>query len=682
MDMSRYLELFLSETREHLAAVEEALARLDADPGDEDTVRELFRHAHSIKGMAASMGYSAITELAHGIEDLFDALKKHEVMYGPVLRGAVARGFDRIGLMADRIETSRGPEVHGSDLLADLRALLPGSVAAPAPASAPISLPGGSGERLRIEVVFASDAALPAARAAVALKRLEGCGRVLGHTPSLAELGRGEFTGTLTALIETEEPADTVRTLLRGVVDVNEVRLTPMPLESVAAASPARTGVLRLSPQAPPEEEIHPPGPEKQTSPADDAGPAVTALTTHQAAPSPAPPPEHARDAATTGSVRVAADRLDRFLDTIGELTVQRSRLSGLVRGRLGRETDLALEAVTKLTKRLRDDVMALRMLPFDVLAPRCLKTVRELSESLGKRVSLRISGRDVRADRSVLENLVDPINHILRNALDHGIEPPAERAAGGKPEVATIELAVVRRGDFVIVRIRDDGRGMDVDRIKSAALEKGLVEPELLRTISDDDALMLATIPGISTAGRVTSVSGRGVGMDVVRTRVEALGGRLVLRSQRGAGTTVEMRLPLTIVVVPAFIVQAADRDWAVPLSSLHRTAEIRPGEIEHRDDRRLLATREGPIEMIELAGALGYAVGPTSSAAGRYALIVREGTRMVAVAVDRIVGRREIVVKPLRQPLEELRAYSGATLLENGRIALVLDLHNIAGL
>jgi two-component system chemotaxis sensor kinase CheA len=383
--------------------------------------------------------------------------------------------------------------------------------------------------------------------------------------------------------------------------------------------------------------------------------------------------------ASPTATVRIPARSLDRFLDTIGELLVQRGRLAGLLKGRSDRALDISLERLKSLVDRLYGDVMGLRMLPFETIAQRFSRSVRELGSAQHKRISLRIAGREVMLDRSMLDELIDPINHLLRNAVDHGIESPAERLAAGKPAVGSIAIFLERAGDSVTIRIEDDGRGMDPEQIRQAAVRKGFLSREAA-TVDDAAALMLTTIPGFSTTDRVTDVSGRGVGMDVVRTRVERLGGRLVLRSEPGSGLIVEMRLPLTIVVVQAFIVEAGGRNWVVPVSSVRRTFEVAEERVVRTPNHAWVEVGAERIALHDLGGTLKLLPRSEPVAGPLQALIATEHDRSVAFTVDRIVGRREVVVKPLRQPLEELRGFSGATILEDGEIALIVDLLSLA--
>jgi len=730
MNMSKYMDLFLAEAREHLSAIEDDMARLEQEPEDRPALNELFRHAHSIKGMAASMGFGTIAELAHGIEDVLDGVKQRQAGFDPSMRSVLGAAFDGVDRMIGQVGAGREPDLDVAPLLESLHGLvrprgeraggspsvsspssLPSSAAsagepparpqAPAPAPAPLGPQGPASApapapapspsradashattpappvparvvarppaRLRtvlLEIGISPDSPLPAARAAVAIKRLETRGRLISADPSLEDLLAGGRPERLTVVVESDVGADQLLAEIAKIQDLVPLGVTPIdsaPLEPEPPPTPeherAADPVARAVPPV---------------DPASAPRPAATGRV-----PAAAPPDAGAASPAT---VRIPARSLDRFLDTIGELLVQRGRLAGLLKGRSDRALDISLERLKSLVDRLYGDVMGLRMLPFETIAQRFTRSVRELASAQRKRVSFRITGREVMLDRSMLDELIDPINHVLRNAVDHGIESPADRLAAGKPESGSIAILLERAADSVTIKIEDDGRGMDPEDIRRAALRKGFLTAEACAGVDDAAALMLTTIPGFSTNDRVTEVSGRGVGMDVVRTRVERLGGRLALRSMPGTGLSVEMRLPLTIVVVQAFIVEAGGRHWAVPVSSVRRTFEILEDQIEREGARSWARIGAERVSLFDLTETLGLESRLAPPPGPRQALLASEPDRSVAFTVDRIVGRREIVVKPLRQPLEELRGYSGATILEDGRIALIVDLLSLA--
>jgi two-component system chemotaxis sensor kinase CheA len=304
---------------------------------------------------------------------------------------------------------------------------------------------------------------------------------------------------------------------------------------------------------------------------------------------------------------------------------------------------------------------------------------VRELARELGKKVEFTIEGREVGLDRSLLEELVDPLLHLLRNALDHGLESPAERLATGKGETGSLRLRLERRSDAVLLSLEDDGRGMDPELIRRTARVRGLLEHERLERLDESELLMLVTLPGFSTAERLSSISGRGVGMDVVRTRIENLGGRLELRSRKGRGTSILLTLPLTISVVEAFLVEAAEHPYVVPVSSVQRTLELAPDEVQYRQGQPHLVLEDQAVPLFDLATLLVAGAEPGPFDRPRPLLLFRSGERDVALSVDVIRSRRELVVKPLGPPLELLPEFSGATVLDQGDVALILDLPNL---
>ncbi|HXI04421.1 MAG TPA: ATP-binding protein, partial [Candidatus Saccharimonadales bacterium] len=380
--------------------------------------------------------------------------------------------------------------------------------------------------------------------------------------------------------------------------------------------------------------------------------------------------------------IRIPTASLDRFLDTLGELITWRGSLGASLRTAVP-DLNAATESHRRLSRaidQLREEVMAIRLLPFEHLVPHLNQTVRSLCRSTGKRVALQISGTEVALDRAVLEEILDPLNHLLRNAVDHGIEPAAEREAAGKEPTGRILVAVTREGDRVHIRLEDDGRGIDTDRVLREAIQGGFISPTQAVPLSPEEILMLTTIPGFSTADRTTEISGRGVGMDVVRTRVENLNGRIVLRSTPGQGLVVLMDLPLTVAVIEAFLVEAAGVVFAVPASVAERTILASAASVRRSRSGFFLEDGERLLPAFRPDEALGLSPAERELPESFPAIVFSSGETRGALAVDTILERRELVVKPLGSPLEHLREYSGAALLDDGRIALILDVPNLA--
>lgn len=645
MDMSKYLDLYLSESREHLAAAEENLQVLASGERGQ-VVHDLFRHAHSLKGMANSMGFATVGGLAHRVEDLLDLLREERVEVDHSLLALLHRGFDEVSRLVDRLEGGDSAAAADPELLAELSAVAAASEASADPGAetsereerpmaaageAAPPAPAASAERtpaavpLRVDLLYAPGTLLPAARALIALKQLATLGTVVSSDPPREKIHAGEFAGRLRALVETEREAEGVQALLAALPDVESASV-----RRDEATEPAAAG-------------------------------------------------EPASPASVPQTVRVRTGHLDRLLELVGELIVHRGRLEARMEPETAETLRGELDRVRALVGDLFETVMDLRLLPFETVAHRLVRSVRELARELGKKVAFAIEGREVGLDRSLLEELVDPLQHLLRNALDHGLESPAERAAAGKSETGTLTLRLERRSDSVLLELEDDGRGMDPELIRRTARVRGLLESERLERLDETELLMLVTTPGFSTAERLSSISGRGVGMDVVRTRIENLGGRLELRSRKGRGTAVRLILPLTLSVLEAFLVEAGERSYVVPVSSVQRTLELVPSEVQFRQGRPHLVLDERAVPLFDLGSLLAPCGERAVFDRPRPLLLFRSGERSVALSVDAIRSRRELVVKPLGPPLELLPEFSGATVLDQGEVALILDLPNL---
>jgi two-component system chemotaxis sensor kinase CheA len=644
--MRRYLELFVSEAREHLEEAAEAISRLENQPGDAEILNLLFRHGHSIKGMAASMGFDPIARLSHALEDGFDDIRKGRAVFTPELAVQALKAIDLLGEAVDAVARGEEPPASLLELAAALRTGGGGAAGGPSPApaaagsappapQAPPAAATAAGVVYNAEITLAPDSPMPAARALVLYKRLEGLGQILFSAPDKAAIAAGHFEGRMLVQFTSTSTERRLRQELDGIPEVRSVVVT---LASAAGESPAE---------------------------ARGGG----------AAPAPA-------NAAAGPTLRIRTDALDRVLDHLGELIIHESRLeNALAPGPGGRAKD-ALEAMRKTLERLRGDLLGLRMVPFEHVAPRFVRSVRNLGGNLGKRVTLAIHGREVSLDRAILEDLVDPINHILRNAVDHGIESPAERALAGKDPLGRILIRNTQYAESATIEIEDDGRGMDAGRIRQTAVARGFLGADEARALSDSEALMLVTIPGFSTAATLTEVSGRGVGMDVVRTRVESLGGRLRIFSAPGRGTRILLRLPLTMAVINAFLVRSGPRVFAVPVRNIRRTFEAVTSEIRQVAGVPIQQVGDETVELLYLSEAMGDPPAADRNGGPRShpALLYRRHDRPTGLVVDAVLGKRDVVVKPLRAPLEHLREYAGATILEDGRIALILDVQNLS--
>lgn len=646
MESPDFLELFVSEAREHIEGQGALLLRARSATLESAEINDLFRHAHSIKGMAAAMGFTPMTALAHAMEDLLHHWRDGALAPTPGSIDLLMRANDCLSAQLDAVVA--GTDLPSGDAIREtLRALCPasgdsgrasgdpgGDAARARPGGETVTaVPADQRPHLAIDVVIRQGTPLPGARAIVILKRLEEHGRILELSPSPQILPTGEFNGRLRIILATNVAADRMEALVAGLPDVDSCQAS----RSVQEAGPAPA-----------------------TSAAEPAG-------------EPGVPRSEA-----ISTIRVATERMDHLLDGIGELILERERLLRAVAPGPGSEAGEILEGLGRTVDALREEVMAMRLMPFSSIVPRLERIVRELAGRLGKSVELQVRGTEVSLDRSTLEEMIDPLQHILRNSIDHGIEVEAARRAAGKPAQGRIEIELSRRDDRVSLVVADDGRGIDPQTLRQVAAERRLLSREAAMRLSDEEALMLVTLPGFSTATRTTEISGRGVGMDVVRMRVQKLGGNLIIRSQVGVGTRLEMDLPPTVTVTRAFLCRALDSVFAVPVSAVHGTLEIRGDSLQTSQGERVLRRGEDLVTVLPLGGVLsGDTAAPFPAAFP--ALMYHVGQRSYALGVDEILGEEQIVVKPLRHPLELLPQYAGAAVLNDGRIALILDPANL---
>jgi two-component system, chemotaxis family, sensor kinase CheA len=643
LDLARYLGLFVSEARSNLdkaAAVLGRMSRGEAGPDPGPLVDELFRHAHSVKGMAATMQFDRIALLAHRAEDVIGSFRGRGTVPGPEVLELLLSTLDGLSAMVDAVAEGRPAEPDPALLarITHAAAIAKGApppeepAAAPPdpagdepPAVAPAAEAAPAARRIAVEVEVAATCPVPAVRGFLVLKRLEGLGRVTSAHPGADDLRAGRMPGLrLAAEVETSQAPDAVERAVAQIADL------------------ARVAVREVAPPAAPE--------------------------------APAPRPEAPAEAPRT--VRVRAELLDDLLDVVGELLLSTARLRELGRTVAPPRRRLHEEAVDRLhgvVKDLHGKVMSARMTPLTLLSDRLPRAARDLARRSGRQVEVVVAGAEVEVDRGLLDDVTDPVLHLLRNAVDHGIEPVAERIAHGKRATGRIEVSARRERDRVILEIADDGRGMDPDRLRQAAVERGAVTAAAAAALSDADALLLACLPGVSTAAQVTDVSGRGVGMDAVKRTVEGLGGTLRMESQRGKGTRVTLRLPLTVAVQPVLLVRVADELFGLPVSKVHGAAEAELAGLERAGGAPQLGFGGGHVPVHELGRLLGLR---PEAPAGRRSVVVMEGEGgRLGLAVDQLLGQEEAVLKPLHGPLALVPGLSAVTVLGNGRPVFVLD-------
>jgi len=631
MDLSQYAELFLAESREHLSACNQLLLEWERAPASPAPVGGLFRAVHTVKGMAATMGYARVTDVAHRTENLLDLLRRGSQPATDELLQLLFRARDSLEQAVELSVVGREDEIDVTEILADLdgaAAALTGAGGRPAPVGggeeeplpAPVVEAPVVAGRL-VQVTLRSEAPLKGGRALLALKKAQALGPVRNVTPSETAFESDDFDGRFSFRIETTAQAEDVERAVRAAGDVEHVTVG---------------------------------GEERRAAPAGGAA-------------APAAPAADAK----SRHIRVDLRRLDGLMDLIGELVTVRGRLNELAAQRRDPAVDDVAIQVSRLSTELQAEIIQARMTPVWQVFDRFPRLVRDLARELGKQVTFRVEGKEIELDRAILDELGDPLLHLLRNAVDHGIEAPAERRRGGKKPEGEIVLAAVRERASVVISVSDDGRGIARAKILERAKRDGIVDAHA-EALSDDQLLRVLARPGFSTAESVTSVSGRGVGIDVAMTRIRALGGSIDIRSQEGKGTTFVLRLPVTLAIVRALIAGVGAERYALPLTYVSETVEFGVQATTIVEGREAIVLKDRVVPLVHLRRLLGVG----GDAPSRCPIIVLEmGERRSGIVVDGMLGQQEIVVKAFDAPQGTLPVFSGATIMGDGFPALILD-------
>lgn len=615
MDLSRYAALFLTESREQLGACGQALLEWERQPAAVEPVVSLYRAMHTFKGMAAAMGYANLTELAHRTESVLDLLRSDPASGQPL-----ADLFFRV---VDALEQGATQAVEGGDAALDFGALLgeldeasvetapTGSWAIPATAPAPALEPEAGRE---VQVEIRSDALMRGARALIALRKAEALGTVSAVNPPTTTFERDEFDGKFRFAIVARAPEDAIEEAIRSAGDVHLVRFG-------AAAGPAagRGGAAERSRQ-----------------------------------------------------IRIDLRRLDAMMNQVGELVVARGRLLELAELSDSPELKAVAARIGRVTSDLHGEVTQARLTPVWQVFDRFPRVVRDLARQLGKRVRFEIEGEETQLDRALLEELGEPLIHLLRNAVDHGIEAPADRKRHGKAEEGLIRVSASSDRTTVLIRVGDDGAGIDRARVLRQAVDRGLL-PADTTELTDEQLLRVLARPGFSTAAVVTDVSGRGMGMDAVMSRLRTIGGALELTTVPGRGSQFTLRLPMTLAIVRVLLARVGEERYAIPLAGVAETVEFHADRVAALEGREAYVLRETLVPTVRLREALG--AGGARPAGRSPAVIVEVGERKAAVVVDALVGQQEIVVEPFDAPKGMLPVFSGATILGDGVPALIVD-------
>lgn len=704
MDVSQYLEIFIDETKEHLQNLSDELMILEKEPDNTNTINEIFRAAHSLKGMAGTMGYKRMQKLTHNMENVFSEIRNGKMKVKPDLVDTLFRGLDALEAYLANIQNTADEGTEDNEpILESLNRILSeglgtGSDEAAAAAPAEKAKEAATVETTEeakytklsvadfelhamekakedgqnifgITVYIQESCILKAARAFLVFKALEELGEVVKASPDVQDIEDEKFDFDFSVILLSKEPMDKVRAAIMNVSEIKNVVIGDFQI----------TG---QQPEAKAEEaQVH----TEEAAPAVAEAAAATAAATATAA-APAPAAKNTAEKKTTASkpvvnrsVRVDIEKLDVLMNLVSELIIAKNGLVSIGGNEnVSSETSIAfneqIEYLERVTTNLHESVMKVRMMPIESVVNKFPRMIRDLSKKLGKKMELYMSGEDTELDRTVIDEIGDPLMHLLRNAADHGLESNEERIALGKPEAGSVWLDAYQDGNNVVIEVRDNGKGIDTEKVKNKAIEKGTITPEQAETMTKKDIIDLLFRPSFSTAEKITDVSGRGVGLDVVKTKIEKLGGDIECKTTLGEGSNFIIRLPLTLAIIQALMVELGDEKYAIPLGCIQTIEDVPYTDIKYVQTKEVINLRGTVIPLIRLDEVLD--VEPREQAPESLTVvIVTKGDKQAGLVVDNLIGQLEIVIKSIGKYINNDKIIGGAAILGDGEVALIID-------
>lgn len=696
MDMNQYLDIFVEESREHLQNLNTSLLELERDPTQKVMLNEIFRVAHTLKGMSGTMGYTRMQKLTHVMEDVLDALRNDRIQADAGTVDVLFQCLDALENYTNQIVASgnEGTEEYRNIIVA-LNAILQSKSGAPEPAKAPkpvASAPvasvssasaGGDGllplnqydvavlgkaltsgmNVLQIRVELDKGCLLKAARAFIVFQILERNAEILKSEPKVQDIEDEKFDNHFTVIAVSNEPAAFFEKEINSVAEVAQVKVIAL-TEAMLTVTETVGEQVAMAAAA------------LQEDPSSDN--AATSLDTVPAKAAQGGESAKGKAQKTGKTVRVDIDRLDVLMNLVSELIIVKTRLDD-VKG-----NDLlgdSVEYLERISTNLHDAVMKVRMVPVETVFNRFPRMIRDVARDLDKDIDLHMSGEETELDRTVIDEIGDPLIHILRNSADHGLETREERRATGKPAVGNIWLRAYQDGNNVVIEVEDDGRGVNVQKVRQKIAERGLETREMANSLSEKEVIAYLFKPSFSTADKVTDLSGRGVGLDVVKTKIEALGGVVELDSVWGKGSKTVIRLPLTLAIIQALLVRVGEEKYAIPLGSIREIDNIAPSEIQLVRNQEVIMLRNTVIPIVRLDRLLTVKGAiPDSQKKQLTVVIVRKGDKLSGFVVDSLIGQHEIVIKSLGKLLSSVKWIAGATILGDGNVALIVDVNSLA--
>lgn len=692
MDTSQYLDLFIDETKEHLQSLNEHILILEKEPENEDTINEIFRAAHTLKGMAGTMGFTRMQRLTHDLENVFSEIRSGNMKVNPKLIDILFRGLDALESYLDVIssEGNEGTE-DNEDIINDLNSVLEEQKGGGVPAESaqkpaesmkeepkkketvtaakakyntiPVTdyevdamkTAKAEGKNIFGITVYLSDSCiLKAARAFLVFKSVESKGELIKSVPTTEQIEDEEFELDFSWILATTDSKENIKNMILNVSEVAEVYIEDYVIPEAETESKEETKKETAKAETDATEK---PKQEKK----DDGD-------------------KHKKGKAKVGSrsVRVDIDKLDELMNLVSELIIAKNGLVSASGAESTQNFHEQIEYLERVTTNLHESVMKVRMVPIESVVNRFPRMIRDLNRKLNKKMELYMTGEETELDRTVIDEIGDPLMHLLRNSADHGLESNEERVRLGKPEVGSIFLDAYQDGNNVIIDVRDDGAGINIEKVRKKALEKGTITEKQAESMTDKDFVDLLFKPSFSTADKITDVSGRGVGLDVVKTKIEALGGSIIAKTVAGEGSTFTIQLPLTLAIIQALMVQVGEEKYAIPLGNINGIEDIPKNEISFVQSKEVINLRGTVIPILRLHEILDIEESG-EEAESLIVVVIKKGEQQVGLVIDDLLGQQETVIKSLGKHITYNKLFSGATILGDGEVALILDTNTL---
>jgi two-component system chemotaxis sensor kinase CheA len=678
LELNQYLSMFIEESKEHLQALNDNLLNLEQNPNDVAIVHNIFRSAHTLKGMSATMGFEDIASLTHQMENVLDLLRNLKLQMDSVIFDCLFKSTDALEAMVEDIVQGGTGRADVTVIVTNLKAIVAGdhlkqttSVAAVAKETIPATVIDefqfsvldqalASGHQVfYVEVAVRDDCVLKAARAYMVFDVFERNGEVVKSTPSVQEIEQEKFEKVFSVYFISNVSQDVIENSISNVSEIESVNVVPIDRESLKLVT---------------RENFH----------AFEAAEVVKSTSANSSAVNPildtparndAPVQQVANVPVSNKTIRVDIERLDSLMNLFSELLIDRVRLEQLASEIRRNDLIETVEHISRVSSDLQNIVLKLRMVPVDTVFNRFPRMIRDIAKSLDKKVDLIITGADTELDRTVIDEIGDPLVHLLRNAVDHGVEPITDRIAAGKIETGTIHLRAFHSGNHVFIEIEEDGRGINREKVLKTAIKNGIVAADQASKMSDEDVYQLLFASGFSTADKISDISGRGVGLDVVKTKIHSLGGHVTIESKLGSGTKFSVQLPLTLSIISAMLLRVENEKYAIPLSSIVETAVIQNDKIRTIHGNLFVNFRNNVIPLISLTNFFEIPHNPNDESNETEIVVIKKGDKLAALIVNEFIGQQEIVLKTLGKYLANIVAISGATILGDGQVALIID-------